>query len=77
MLYNLPLVLTPQPEGGYTITSTLLPELVTEGDSLDEALANVRDALFAVIEAYYDLGRSRYPRTRRSPTPAAPCGWKR
>jgi antitoxin HicB len=57
MLYKVPLVLEPQPEGGYTVTSPLLPELVTEGDSLDEALANVKDALAAVIEAYHDLGR--------------------
>jgi antitoxin HicB len=44
MEYKIPLVLTPQPEGGYTVTSPLLPELVTEGDSLDESLENVKDA---------------------------------
>jgi antitoxin HicB len=58
MLYKVPLVLEPQPEGGYTVTSPLLPELVTEGDSLDEALVNVKDALSAVLEAYKDLGRT-------------------
>ncbi len=58
MDYKIPLVLTPPPEGGYTVTSPLLPELVTEGDSLDEALENVKDALAAVIELYQDLGRS-------------------
>ncbi|HEX5758342.1 MAG TPA: type II toxin-antitoxin system HicB family antitoxin [Thermoanaerobaculia bacterium] len=57
MLYKVPLLLSPQPEGGFTVTSPLLPELVTEGDSIEEALANVRDALAAVIEAYEDLGR--------------------
>ena len=45
MEYKIPLLLTPQPEGGYTVTSPLLPELVTEGNSLDEALENVKDAL--------------------------------
>ena len=58
MQYKIPLVLTPQPDGGYTVTSPLLPELVTEGDSMDEALANVKDAVAAVIETYQDLGRS-------------------
>ena len=58
MLYKLPLLLSPQPEGGFTVTSPLLPELVTEGDTVDEALANVQDALAAVIETYQDLGRS-------------------
>ena len=57
MLYKIPLIFEPQPEGGYTVTSPLLPELVNEGDTLDEALANVKDALLAVIEAYTDLGR--------------------
>ena len=57
MDYKIPLLLTPQPEGGYTVTSPLLPELVTEGDSLSEALDNVKDALAAVIEIYQDLGR--------------------
>ncbi|HVC33813.1 MAG TPA: type II toxin-antitoxin system HicB family antitoxin [Chloroflexota bacterium] len=52
-----PLVLTPQPEGGYTVTSPVLPELVTEGGTPDEAIANVPDALKAVIETYEDLGR--------------------
>ena len=58
MNYKIPLILSPQPEGGYTVTSPLLPELVTEGDTIDEALVNVKDALAAVVEAYQDLGRS-------------------
>ena len=56
-LGEIPLILTPQPEGGFTVTSPLLPELITEGDTVDEALANAQDALAAVIEAYQDLGR--------------------
>lgn len=58
MDYRVPLVLTPQPEGGYTVTSPLFPELITEGDSIDGALENVADAFSAVIELYEDLGRS-------------------
>ena len=58
MLYKVPLILTPQPEGGFTVTSPLLPELVTEGDSVEEAVINAQDALAAVVEAYQDLGRS-------------------
>ena len=58
MDYRIPLVLTPQPEGGYTVTSPLFPELITEGDSIDEALENVADVFAAVIELYEDLGRS-------------------
>jgi antitoxin HicB len=53
-IYRLPLVLEPQPEGGYTITCPLLPELITEADTLDDVLPNVSDALAAVIESYED-----------------------
>ena len=56
MDYKIPLILTPQPEGGFTVTSPVLPELVTEGDSISEALANAEDALAAVIELYQDQG---------------------
>src|SRR5688500_3155519 len=64
MLYKIPLVFSPQPEGGFTVTSPLLPELITEGDTFDEAMTNVRDALAAVIEAYQDLGRTLPPNTQ-------------
>lgn len=53
-----------QPEGGFTVTSPLLPELVTEGDTMEAALANVQDALAAVLEVYQDLGRRLPPNTQ-------------
>lgn len=56
-LYKLPLFFDPQPEGGYTVTSPVLPGLVTEGDSVEDALANARDALIAVLELYVDTGK--------------------
>lgn len=58
MLYRVPLVFTPQSEGGFTVTSPVLPELVTEGDTIQEGLANARDALSAVIEIYAEQGRA-------------------
>ena len=61
MLYKLPIVLTPQPEGGFTVTCPILPELVTEGDTVQDVLLNVQDALEAVIESYEDLGRPLPP----------------
>jgi len=60
-VYKLPLVFEPQPEGGYTVTCPILPELITEGETIAEALANVEDALVAIIEAYQDLGRPLPP----------------
>ena len=64
MDYKVPLVMTPQPEGGYTVTSPLLPELVTEGESICDALENVKDALAAVVELYEELGRALPENTR-------------
>jgi len=60
-LFKLPLVLEPQPEGGYVVTCPLLPELVTEGDTVREALENAGDALEAVVEAFEELGRPLPP----------------
>ena len=56
-VYRVPLTPTPQPEGGYTVTSPALPVLVTEGDSLEQALENVQDALRATLELYEETGR--------------------
>lgn len=57
-LLKIPLVMRPQPEGGFTVTSPVLPELVTEGDTVEEALQHVHDALRAVIEIYEDTERA-------------------
>lgn len=59
--YKLPLVFEPQPEGGYTVTCPVLPELITEGDTIAEALTHAQDALATVIEAYADLDRPLPP----------------
>ncbi len=57
-IYKLPLVLEPQPEGGYTVTCPLLPELITEGDNVQDALQNANDALTAIVEGLATLGKS-------------------
>lgn len=54
MIARIPLILDPQPEGGYTVTSPLLPELITEGDTIAECLVNVEDAFAVVLEIYED-----------------------
>lgn len=56
-IYKLPLVLEPQPEGGYTVYCPLLPGLITEADTLDEVIPNATDALEALIDGYLQLGR--------------------
>lgn len=66
-VWKIPLLLTAQPEGGFTVTSPVLPELVTEGDTLEEAVDNVRDALEAVIELYDDRKKSLPANLRQDP----------
>lgn len=59
--YRVPLTLEPQPEGGYTVTSPVLPELITEGDTVEEALAHAREAFALVLEMYQEEGRTLPP----------------
>lgn len=55
--YKLPSILDPQPEGGYTITCPLLPELISEADDMSEVCTHVANALVAIIELYEDMKR--------------------
>jgi antitoxin HicB len=57
MHFKIPLVFEPQPEGGFTATVLLLPELITDGENVEDALENVRDAWAAVLEADREMGR--------------------
>ncbi len=38
-------ILDPQEEGGYTVTVPALPGCISEGDTYDEALANIQEAI--------------------------------
>jgi len=49
-------VLEPQEGGGFTVLVPALPEVVTEGDSEEEALANAEEAIRAIIEYRRDNG---------------------
>lgn len=44
-------------EGGYTVLVPALPEVVTCGDTYEEAMANAREAIEAVLDFYRDEGR--------------------
>ncbi len=50
-------ILIPDSEvGGYTVEVPSLPGCVTEGDTVEEALANAREAIDLYIETRRDLG---------------------
>jgi predicted RNase H-like HicB family nuclease len=51
-------LLQPDPEeGGYTVTVPALPGCVTEGDTLEEALENARDAIQSLVAYLEEKGR--------------------
>ncbi len=56
MRYAYPVILEPQPEGGYTVTFVDLPG-ATEGDTEAEALANAADALITALSGYVEEGK--------------------
>jgi len=47
-------VLEPSEEGGYTVYVPALPGCISEGDTRDEALANVREAIELYLEPVED-----------------------
>lgn len=44
-------------EGGYTVTVPALPGCITEGDTIEETLANAREAITSYLKALEKLGR--------------------
>lgn len=54
--YVFSVVLEPQEEGGFTVLVPALPEVVTEGDSEKEALANAEEAIRALLAFRRDHG---------------------
>ncbi len=54
--YSFSVVLEPQEGGGFTVLVPALPEVVTEGDTEQEALANAEEAIRAVLEYRRDQG---------------------
>ena len=51
---KLEVILEPSDEGGFTVYAPALPGCVSEGDTRDEALANIREAIELYLEAADD-----------------------
>ncbi|MBI1256457.1 MAG: type II toxin-antitoxin system HicB family antitoxin [Chloroflexi bacterium] len=43
--------------GGYTVEVPSLPGCISEGDTVEEALANIKEAIIGFEETLIDLGR--------------------
>jgi antitoxin HicB len=52
-----PAKLQKEPEGGYTVTFPDIPEAITCGESIDDALYHAKDALESAMEFHFEGGR--------------------
>ena len=50
-------ILEPAEEGGFVVRVPALPEVVTEGDTVEDALANAREAIELVLEHRAERGQ--------------------
>ena len=51
---NLKVVLEPSDEGGYSVYVPSLPGCISEGETKEEALANIREAIVLYLEPVED-----------------------
>jgi antitoxin HicB len=67
--YSYSVILEPQEGGGFTVLVPALPEVVTEGGTEQEALANVEEAIRAILEYRQEQGMAlpsdAHPEIRR------------
>ena len=56
MVRSFRVILEPNELGGYTVTAPLLPGCISEGDTKEEALANIREAIELYIESLQEDG---------------------
>jgi antitoxin HicB len=54
---NYKIVLTPEPEGGFTVTVPDLQGCVTYGKTFEEAMRNIKEAIECHVEALQELHR--------------------
>ncbi|SHJ69855.1 antitoxin HicB [Roseomonas rosea] len=57
MRYAYPAVLTPEDEGGFSVSFPDVPEALTQGEDEAEALDMAQDALVAALSFYVDRGQ--------------------
>ena len=53
-MFNYPVILDPQPEGGFVVTFPDVPEAITQGEDEVDALGHAVDALETALSFYVD-----------------------
>ena len=54
LFMNLKIVLEPSEDGGYTVIVPSLPGCISEGDTKDEAIKNIKEAIALYLEPVDD-----------------------
>ena len=49
-------IFEPQEEGGYTVTVPSLPGCISEGDTYEDALSNIKEAIALYLESLQEDG---------------------
>lgn len=49
-------ILEPQPEGGYTVFVPELPDVISEGETKEEAVSNIKDAIEGYVQTMKEMG---------------------
>lgn len=60
-----PAKFSPAEEGGYVVTFPDIPEAITQGEDMEDALLHAADALESALDFYFEAGR-------RVPLPSRP-----
>lgn len=55
-VYNYRTILRKEPEGGYTVFVPTLPGCISYGETLEESISNIKEAIELYIETKIDLG---------------------
>ena len=56
---KLQVILEPSDEGGYTVSVPALPGCISEGDNIDEALANIQEAIELYLEPLEEITENK------------------
>ena len=48
--HELPVILTPDEDGGFVVECPIIPGCISQGDTREEALANIREAIELCLE---------------------------
>ncbi len=52
MKYSVPVEITPESDGGYSVVCLTLPGVVSQGETVEEAIENITEAFQGAVEGY-------------------------